>query len=381
MQAQTTSPHPRVSEVASWLLAILGVGLLILLFLSFVLENPDPPSTPALGNVSGRIAYFEFGVNADRLWLVDPTNPSSRVAAFAAPHASEFGVIPSISPDRDRVAYTALLPDDPSPRPDSPAGLWVARLAPDAEPRLLASGVDLLVAPVWAPDGSRVVYRRSGSGGYDLVSMAVRGGEERVLASVSADKALFPAGFTPDGSTLHYVALSGQGSHLLAVDFPSGQSERVARISDTLTRDWALSPDGSRMAFLAMNFSPGTATSRAYVLDLASGEIEPVTAPGQTAFSPVWDEDGTLTVGSLNSDGEASLVRVRDGSTSQVLGPDTGFDVPLAFLDANDAYLVRSFEGPTASAPGKATLTLIDRNGDRHEIASGEVTLVGWSTR
>lgn len=380
MQANTTSPRLRVSDVASWMVAIFGVVLLILLLLSFALEAPAPAPAPAAAAPAGHIAYFEFGTNADTLWLASAANPSDREAVFSAPHAPEFGVVPGLSPYGGHVAYTALAPATPAPGPDSPAGLWVASLAGNTAPRLIAGGVDLLVAPVWSPDAKRVVYRRSGANGYSLVEMPADGGAERVLVTSPADQALFPVGFTPDGATLYHVALSDGASQLFAIDTASGVQTPLLQLSGGLTRDWALSPDGSQLAFLALTYSPEAVNSRAYVVDLATAAMRPATDASLSAFGPVWDAEGGLVVGALNRDGESSFVRIQDGDTSQVLGPGSGFDVPLAY-SAGGAYLVRAFDGASATAPGRASLTLIDSNGGRRVLTSRDMTFVGWSAR
>ena len=169
MQAGTTSPRPRVSEIASWLLVLAGVGLLVLLLLSFILEaRPRSSGTSVAGDGPGRIAYFEFGITADTLWLVSPSNPSQRQKALVAPHAREFGVVPSIAPDGRSLAYAALPAENPAPSPDAPAGLWLTEITQDAQPRLLVAAIDLRVPAVWSPDGSSLVYRRSNAEGFSL---------------------------------------------------------------------------------------------------------------------------------------------------------------------------------------------------------------------
>ena len=381
MQVNTTSPRLRASDVASWLAAIFGVVLLVLLLLSFALETRAPTVAPVTGSVStGRVAYFEFGLTADTLWLASTTDSSNREAVFTAPHAREFGVVPSIAPTGRAVVYAALPSTTAAPGPDAPAELWYAPLGADAEPRLITTGVDLLVAPVWSPDAKRVVYRRSDATSYSLVEMPFDGGAERILVMTSSDDALFPVGFSPDGATLYHVALSNTGSRLFALDTASGLVTPVAQLSDGLTRDWALSPDGSQLAYLALTYAPEAINSRAYAIDLATAEIEPLTDLGVSAFGPVWDRQGSLVIGTLTPGGEGSFVQVQDGRTSQVLGPDAGFDVPLAYLPGG-AYLVRAFEGATASAPGRASLTLIGSNGERHVLSTRDVTFVGWSAR
>jgi hypothetical protein len=361
--------------------AIFGVVLLLLLLLSFILESKAPISAPAASTSSaGRVAYFEFGTTADTFWLASVSDPSSREAIFTAPHAREFGVVPSISPSGHAVAYTALPESTAAPGPDAPADLWYAPLTGSIQPRLLASDIDLLVAPVWTPDAKRLVYRRSDTTGYGLVEMSADGGTERVLATSSASEALFPVGFTPDGATFYHVALSEKGTQLFAVAIASGETQPVALLSEELTRDWALSPDGSELAFLSLSYTPQAINSRAFVIDLASAEIEPVTDANASAFGPVWDRDGRLVVGTLMPGGESSFVRVEGGRSSQTLGESAGFDVPLAYLPGG-AYLVRAFEGASATNPGRAFLTLIDSNGERHVLSQGDVTFAGWSGR
>ncbi len=380
MQAGTTSPRPRVSDIAIWLLVLLGVGLLVLLLLSFALESkPGTSGDSSVGAGPGRIAYFEFGVTADTLWLVSPATPSQREKVFTVPHAREFGVVPSIAPDGRSLAYAALPATNPAPSPDAPAGLWLTEISRDARPRLLVSDIDLRVPAVWSPDGSTLVYRRSNADGYSLATQPAAGGEERILAHSNAGVALFPVGFAPDGSRFYHVALSEDGSRLFSVDPANGVQTEVALLSPGITRDWSLSKDGTRLAFLALSYAPDAISARAYLLDLATAALRPVTSATVDAFGPVWAADGALLAGSLGAHGEANLVRVDGDSTTLLPGSGRGFDVPLGFARDGRAYLVRAFSGASAAAPGAATLTLIDENGGRHVIAAGDVTFAGWS--
>jgi hypothetical protein len=365
MQAQSTAPRNRASEVAGWLAGLLGVALLLLLLLSFVLERRPPVTAiPPAAQLTGRIAYFEFGATADTLWLVSAANPAERARAFVVPHARDYGAVPSLSPDGGWLAYSALPAQITNPGPDSPADLWLAPLAKDAQPRLLTSGVDLLVPAVWTPDASAVAYRRSDADGYMLALLPVAGEEERILARTAPEVAPFPVAFSPDGASLLYVTLSGDGSTLHAVVLASGASSEIGRLSGGLTRDWRLSHDGSRLAFLEMRFSAATVTSQAFVLEVATGERTAVTEVDVSAFGP---------------GGRGGLVQFAEGRVSRQAGPETGFDVPLASAPGGPAYLVRAFSGSSTSAPGIANLTLVDENGGRYVVARGDVTFVGWS--
>src|SRR5204862_3618791 len=121
---------------------------------AFALLRPGPQGAAAPR--STRAAYIEFGAASDTLWLAPPDNPSGRKKTFVAQHAPSFGIVASLSPDGQTIAYAALAPDTQSPSPDSPADLYVASLK-KGQPRRLAEAVDLLVRPVWAPDSRSVI--------------------------------------------------------------------------------------------------------------------------------------------------------------------------------------------------------------------------------
>lgn len=379
MQLRTTSPH--AGSPATWLVAVLGVGLLVILLLSFVLERQASPSSPAVGvSSSSRIAYFEFGRDADTLWLANPSDPSDRSRLFAVQHAPEFGLVPSVAPDGRSFVFTALPPDTPAPAPNAPAGLWSAPVSANATPRLIASRVDLLVEPVWSADSRNVVYRRSTASGYVLVIQPVVGGEERVLTS-SETSALFPIGFASTNAVLYYAAIDeSAGSRLFELQLASGVSRFVATLSLGLTRDWSLAPDGSKVAYLEIGVGQDEVASRAMVFDITTGSSQAVTDRTTAAFSPVWSSTGDLVVGSLDDSARAGGILNINASGRTVLeGPARGFEVPLAVGPGGQSYVVRAFENASSFSPGRSSLALVGADGDRQTIATGEVTFVGWT--
>jgi Tol biopolymer transport system component len=378
MQVRTTSPQ--ASTLATWLVAVLGAGLLVVLLLSFILEGKSSNSGTAAGSTASRVAYFEFGANTDTLWTADATSPSSRTRLLSIDHASDYGVIPSISPDGTSFAYTALPPTTAAPKTSSPAGLWVAGLGAKAAPKLLAQNADLLVKPIWSADGSSLVYRRTDGQNSVLVIRPVDGGEERVLG-YSSTSALFPVGFTDKGDSLYYIDLNQEtGSRLFSVALDSGVSTYVASLSLGLTRDWALSPGGKQLAYLEIALNDNGVASRAYVLDLAQGTPEALTDGSSAAFGPVWNRSGELVVGTLNeAQGSASLLVVDQTARRIIAGSGRGFEVPISIAPDGSGYVVRSFENASATSPGRSSLTLVGADGSRRTIATGEVTFVGWT--
>jgi WD40-like Beta Propeller Repeat len=380
MQAGTTLTGRY--NLALWALIVFGAGL-ALVVLSLVDIGNDKPQTAVAPISGGRLAYFEFGVEADTLWLADPTHPEQREKAFVAPHASDFGVVPRLSPDGRRVAYNALPRDTKSPSAETPADLWVADASKDGSPHLVASKVDLPVPTAWSPDGSGVVFRRSNAvrpgaaGEHKLYGAAVDGGGEALL--ITAQTALFPVAFGKDGALL-YVQLQPEGSELRALDVVGGSNWHLGWLSQGLTRDWTLSPDGQRVAYLSMGLSGAETASRAFVFDLTAGVSKPVVQDGD-AFNPLWSPKGALAVGRPVNNAEAGGVGVSSIDTSgtrMLPGPAKGFDVPLAFRAGGEGLVVRSFDGSSATKPGRSSLAFVGPDGSRTTITTKEVTFLGW---
>jgi Tol biopolymer transport system component len=342
-------------------------------------ETRPRATSEVAGVTTTRLAYIEFGLTRDTLWLADTSSPGDREQVLTIPHAASYGVLATVSPDGARFAYTALPEDLARPKPDSPAGLWIATLDGRTEPRLLADDIDLLVAPLWTPDGASLVYRRSAGGAHMLAITDAEDGAERVLAS-SEEEALFPIGFSPMGTSLYFAGLSERGgTRLYEVSPATGGEREVATLSASLTRDWALSPDGSRLAYLEIAFTEVAVASRASVLDIATGQTVPVTSPDEVAFGPVWSATGELAIGVFDpSTGEASILVFAGESSSRLDGPPEGFDVPLAYDPVTGSYVARTFENDSVTAPGRSSLTLIGPGGERTTIAEGETSLVGW---
>jgi Tol biopolymer transport system component len=362
----------------------LGVGVLSLI--PYYLVTQSDPSSPAgeSSPAASKIAYVEFGRNVDTLWLASPDEPGKRDRLLAVEHAMDFGIVPSLSPDSSRFVFTALTASTKAPSPDTPAGLWLAPIKKESRPEAVAANVDLLVKPVWRPDSSGVVVRRStattpADGEYRLVYVDLETRSERDIA-LARGLALFPIAFTRTTNELLVARLSSDASDLLALDIASGAAREVGVLASGLTRDWSLSPSGDRVAYLEMTLTGAQAGSRAYVLDLATGVRTTATDGAGDDFAPVWSADGSLTIGRAGANGSASgLITLRAGEAPAIQLAPSGFDVPLAASPADDGLAVRSFDGASAIAPGRPVLTVIRPDGARTPIAGGEVTFLGWT--
>jgi len=325
------------------------------------------------------VVYSEFGETADTLWAANPDDPSDRTQLGQIEHARGFAISPRLSPDGARIAYTVVPPTGAQA-----AELWVLDIE-SAEARRLAGGVDLLSAPVWSPKADAVVVRRS-QGGEDEAGSAQLlrvdlSGATTVLASAAAG--LYPIEFSPDGAWLYFAVLSASGTDLARVSGEGGdEPQTVAPLSDGIARDWRLSPDGTRLAYLAQTDGAGFA---ARVLDISTGKaVTPLAHIASAQFSPVWTPDGDLAIGQL-SDGGAALLVSGEGASlapaAQLPGPEggDGFDAPLSWSPGGAHLAVRSFAGESTADPGPSWVVVVGTDGERNHLSSiSDVTIAGW---
>jgi dipeptidyl aminopeptidase/acylaminoacyl peptidase len=339
----------------------------------------------ATDDATPRIVVSEFGTTEDTLWSAPADDPSQRTIIATVRHAPEYGILASVSPDGRLIAYTVLPPSQPKASADAPAEVWVLDSS-GGEPRRLAEDADLLIAPVWSPDSASVVFRRSESrdnvaGTFHLVRVELSGRETELI---EMDVGLFPVGFSPDGADLYYTEVSSDGTELARVQADTLTTATIAHLSDDFTRDWHLSPDASRLSFLAPEVTSETPSFRAMVVDTDSGAgPTPVRKETTGDFNPIWHPNSRdLTLGQEPQGGESEAalrVSALGGAPEELEAPDKGFDVPLSWSPDGSYLALRSFEGSSALEPGRAEIAILRPNGEREELKiGGELSLAGW---
>jgi len=333
------------------------------------------------------LIYSEFGRNSDTIWAAPADDPDHRTRLATIDHAYEYGVVASLSPDGERIAHT-VLPVNGAAAIDAPAEVW----AMDRDGRnreRLAVDADLPVAPVWSPDGSAVVFRRSDnrdSGGrFQLVSVTTSSRETTLLDTANG---VLPIGFASDGA-LYFVSLSPTGTDLGVVDVPGAVASDVAHLSDDFARDWHLSPDGSRLAYLAPRQNANNVSFGTVVLDLNAGAVAGLKATGLSNsqsddFNPIWRPDGNVTIGRLtrNSDEGAPVLQMASNggpAASPLAAPPRGFDVPLVWSSDGGYLAVRHFEGSSTTNPGRSWVNIVGVDGGRFTVSpNSDVEVLGW---
>ena len=351
-------------------------------------RTPLPTGVPGEGV---RLLYKEFGSEADVIWLAAAAAPQSRTKVSEVQHASGEGISASLSPDGKRIAYLALAAAGGDSTQDAQA--WLLDMD-GAKPRLLASSLDGGSKLIWSPDGRSIVVRRNGpqaqfGQAVSLLKVNVSDGSETPLMQADDALELFPMGYSPDGASLYFAQTTLSGTHIGVVAAAGGTPRLLVQASDQWARDWHLSPDGTRVVFLAGQPTDDRIASRAFVAELVEGaEPQPLSDLSEALdagehFNPIWHPDGQrIAVGRTPGDGPsaAALVSLAGGELEEVTpGPDQGFDVPAGWSPAGDYLAVRSFEGNSAVQPGGEHLVIIELGKGRQTVGdNGKLEFIGW---
>ena len=336
-----------------------------------------------------RLLYKEFQTDSDFFTLADVRARPIRVWGFE--HAPDVGISASLSPDGKRMAYLVLAAAGGDPAMDAEA--WLVGLDSGGG-RVLTKGLDHASRPVWSLDGSSIVVRRNGpraqiGQAVSLLKVDVSDGSETLLMQADDVLELFPIGYSPDGAFLYFAQITLSGTHFGAVAATGGASRLLVQASDETARDWHLSPDGTRVAYLARQPTDDWIAIRAFVVELVEGaEPQPLSDFSEALdagnhFKPLWHPDGQcIAIGRTPEDGSgaAALVSLAGGELEEVTpGPDQGFDVPAGWSPEGDYLVVRSFEGSSAAQPGREHLVIIELGEGREAVADkGNLEFIGW---
>lgn len=329
---------------------------------------------------------------------------------------------PALSPDGDAVAW--IQSGWEGPGGGRKAELWVMALK-DQTPRRLTFEVAGAAAPVWSADGRWIVFRGRDDAGrdtppYDGSNQVWRirpdGSDRFALTRVDGGVGLWD--LARDGSVLYYTdgvehydeewqALRKEWSDL---EYGHGVTEydAVRRLDLNTWRDeevvapervingLALSPDGKRLALLG---SPDEETifdegwSRIDVVDLATGDSEPVTSPEWRADHPspfgwltemAWAHDGDALAFGISYDGYASEIWVaewRNGASALFRVPRpgiVGFDGGLGWRGKARTLLYLGEER------GRVRLMQVDgvrggATGETRTLTGGDPVVTGYA--
>jgi Tol biopolymer transport system component len=348
-------------------------------------RDNDATAFEQLQSAGQQLLISEFGEDADTILAIDPEDVAgSRTEIATVGHAAGWGIFATLAPDGGAIAYTALPEDAVDPSPDTPA--IAAIVEADGDVQTLADDIDLLIPPMWSPDGGSIVVRKNtpeenDAGSFELVLLGRDGSRSTITSWRSA--AVFPVAFAPDDATLYFTTLNAAGVDLYSVA-PDGSAETlVAHLSDEISRDWTLSPDGTTLAYSVAesgNEPRVVAMTLDLVTGIASEAVAGTSSDDAAQINPAWRGDGELTIASIAADGGGDTVSIDDtGAAETITDNDESIDVPIAWSPDGASLAVLAVEGATPLDAGESHIELVTPDGERERVSDQtDVLIVGW---
>ena len=218
--------------------------------------------------------------------------------------------------------------------------------------------------PAWSPDGSQIAFEGNGGRGSEIHIVDADGTNRRQLTPTpdgcpagDCIEGINPA-WSPDGSRIAYVAVQHQSggftrNALTVVDVDTGATTEIyGTATEALARPtW--SPDGQSIALEIDRFAGLVEISEMRdtaigVIDLAAADKTPrmITDPGLLAGYPMWHPTEDLIVFRTNR-------LINSGSTSALLDPEAAANVYTIRPDGTGLTQVTRYAvgGPVARAP------------------------------
>jgi dipeptidyl aminopeptidase/acylaminoacyl peptidase len=219
--------------------------------LVFTTKDPKGEAIQKREDTFGNLEWVDEDHRMTHLWKLDiATGTTERVTEGNAFTVDSFAV----SPDGDRVAFSARPVPDASASTDS--DLYVVRLEGRQVEKIVSwPGADS--RPRWSPDGRQLAFVTSGGvvSYYQNDAIGVvssdGGPVKQITESFDEDASL--EDWRPDG--IYFTASQRTERHAFRVGADGAGLERVSQAEGWVVGAWSLAPDAARAAFIGERFS------------------------------------------------------------------------------------------------------------------------------
>jgi tricorn protease len=260
---------------------------------------------------------------------------------------------PGISPDHSEIAFV------------SGGNIWTVPAAGGAA-HLLVSFGGAQSRPLYSPDGKKLAFTSSRTGNGDVYVVTLDGGDvKRLTYDDGLDQV---EGWSPDGKFVYFASNAkniGGSSDIYRVAIDGGTPMPVVNERYVHQYESAVSPDGTRMAYIAGGFADSQwwrrgrshmDESQIAIKTLGSQSYETITPGGAKEMWPMWSPDGRTIYYVSDRTGNENLWSVAPGGKPRQL---TSFTTDRVLW-------------PTISRDGRAIAFERDFGIWTYDIASGQ---------
>ena len=376
---RSTLHLPNLASVA---IAVALVGPILLLGYRGWSSSWSVVMPPFISEPKGaEFVYSEMLGDLTVLWAAKADDPKSRVSLGSVNHQQGYGIKGSVSPDGQKIAYTAL----PSGRadPSSMATLWVLHRA-QGQQRMLLDGIDLRGAPIWSPDSSMLLVKSTrpgieGSALHRILLVQLESGTSKEIVSSQEELGLYLIGWAPDAAKIYYASLTEKGAFVNSFDTVLQTQTALFQASSGIARDFRLSPDGAFISYSAVVPQVSGVALRLMKANVDGTDFLDIGAKDNDSFGPAWRPDGQGLTFSANG---RLLDHDESGSGIRALMPDPqeGLLVPISWSPKARYLAARHLKGvyPTGIL-GESLVVIETDDGSLHEVETkGYSEFIGW---
>ncbi len=241
-----------------------------------------------------------------------------------------------------------------------------------ANVNFLTDAASIVLAPRFAPDGSRVLYTSYETGFPNIYELNVTTAQRRRL-DLPAEAMTFAPRYAPDGQTVVFSLSQGGNTDIFTLNLATGANQRLTSAPSIETAP-SISPDGSQIVFE----SDRSGTQQIYVMPITGGEPRRISFGQGRYGTPVWSPRGDLVAFTKQNQGRFHIGVMRtDGSEERLL--------TASFLDEGPTWSpngrVIMFTRETSGAAGAPALFSVDISGRnlRRVPVDGSASDPAWS--